>query len=96
MAAIILIPALACWVVLVWGSARKALLYVYLRIAVRSRAAHAFGMAFFALLLLATSLLTVFSYAAMSPFIGSEALPYLSAISVLEFFGLAILLKITL
>ena len=30
MAAIILIPALACWVVLVWGSARKALLYVYL------------------------------------------------------------------
>jgi len=30
MAAVILIPALACWVVLAWGSARKALLYVYL------------------------------------------------------------------
>jgi hypothetical protein len=30
MAAIILIPALACWAVLAWGSPRKALLYVYL------------------------------------------------------------------
>jgi O-antigen ligase len=30
MAAIILIPAVACWAVLAWGSARKALLYVYL------------------------------------------------------------------
>ena len=30
MAAIILIPALACWAVLASGSARKALLYVYL------------------------------------------------------------------
>ena len=30
MAAIILIPAVACWAVLAWGSARKALLYIYL------------------------------------------------------------------
>ena len=30
MAAIILIPAFACWAILAWGSARKALLYVYL------------------------------------------------------------------
>lgn len=73
-----------------------ALLYFYARIAVRSRAAHALGMMFFATLLLATSLLTVYSYSAMSPFFGSEALPYLSAISVLEFLGLAALLKITL
>jgi len=73
-----------------------ALLYFYARIAIRSRAAHSFGMMFFALLLLANSALTAYSYAAMSPFFGSEALPYLSVISVLEFFGLAILLKITL
>jgi hypothetical protein len=73
-----------------------ALLYFYARIAVRSRAAHSVGMVFFALLLLANSLLTVYSYSAMSPFFGSEALPYLSAISVLEFFGLAALLKVTL
>jgi hypothetical protein len=31
----------------------------------------------------------------MSPFFGSEALPYLSAVSVLEFLGLTVLLKIT-
>jgi uncharacterized membrane protein len=73
-----------------------ALLYFYLRIAIRSRAAHALGMAFFAVLLLSTSVLTVYSYSAMSPFFGSEALPYLSAISILEFIGLAALLKITL
>ena len=73
-----------------------ALLYFYARIAVRSRAAHSIGMMFFALLLLANSILTASSYAAMAPFFGSEALPYLSAMSVLEFFGLAILLRITL
>jgi uncharacterized membrane protein len=73
-----------------------ALLYFYARIAVKSRAAHSFGMMFFALLLLSNSVLTVYSYSAMSPYIGSEALPYLSTISVLEFFGLAALLKITI
>ena len=73
-----------------------ALLYFYVRIALRSRAAHSFGMSFFALLLLATSVLTVYSYSAMAPFIGNQALPFLSVISVLEFFGLAVLLKITL
>jgi len=46
--------------------------------------------------LLANSVLTVYSYSAMAPFFGSAALPYLSVISVLEFLGLAALLKITL
>ena len=73
-----------------------ALLYFYTRIAVWSKAAHSVGMMFFELLLLFNSVLTVYSYSAMSPFFGSEALPYLSAISVLEFFGLAALLKITI
>jgi len=73
-----------------------ALFYFYARIAVRSRAVHAYGMVFFALLLLATSILTVYSYFTMSPFFGPEALPYLSAISILEFVGLSGLLKITL
>jgi hypothetical protein len=72
------------------------LLYFYARIAFRSRAAHSFGMIFFALLLLANSILTVYSYSAMAPFFGTQALPYLSTISVLEFFGLAVLLRITL
>ena len=73
-----------------------ALLYFYVRIALSSRAAHSIGLAVFAILLLANSALTAFSYASMSPFFGSEALPYLSAISVLEFFALVVLLKITL
>ena len=73
-----------------------ALLYFYARIAIRSRAAHSVGLMFFALLLLANSALTVYSYATMAPFFGSEALPYLSTVSLLEFVGLAVLLKITL
>jgi len=72
------------------------LLYVFLGIAIRSRASHSVGLAFFALLLLANSLLTAYSYATMAPFFGSEALPYLSTVSVLEFVGLAVLLRITL
>lgn len=73
-----------------------ALLYFYVRIAIRSRATHSVGLTFFAVLLLAQSVLTVYSYATMAPFFGSEALPYLSTISVLEFVGLAVLVKITL
>jgi hypothetical protein len=73
-----------------------ALLYIYARIAMRSRASHSVGLMFFALLLLANSLLTAYSYATMAPFFGREALPFLSMMSVLEFVGLAILLKITL
>lgn len=72
------------------------LLYFYAKIAVRSHAAHSIGMAFFAVLLLATSVLTAYSYAAMSPFFGDAALPYLSAIAIVEFLGLAVLVRITL
>jgi hypothetical protein len=73
-----------------------ALLFIYAKIALRSRASHSVGLMFFAILLLANSLLTVYSYVAMAPFFGKEALPYLSMMSVLEFVGLAVLLKITL
>jgi hypothetical protein len=72
------------------------LLYFFARIAVRSRASHSIGLVFFALLLLANSALTAYSYATMAPFFGAEALPLLSTMSVLEFVGLAVLLKITL
>jgi hypothetical protein len=72
------------------------LLFIYTRIAIRSRASHSFGLVLFVLLLLANSALTVFAYSTMSPFFGSAALPYLSTISVLEFVGLVVLLKITL
>jgi hypothetical protein len=72
------------------------LLYVFARIAIRSRASHSIGLTFFALLLLANSALTAYSYATMAPFFGKDALPFLSTISVLEFVGLTALLKITL
>lgn len=72
------------------------LLFVFAGIAIRSRASHSIGLVFFALLLLANSVLTAYSYATMAPFFGREALPYLSTMSVLEFVGLAVLLKITL
>jgi hypothetical protein len=72
------------------------LLAVFAGIAIRSRASHSVGLVFFALLLLANSLLTAYSYATMAPFFGKEALPFLSTMSVLEFVGLAVLLKITL
>ena len=72
------------------------LLYVFAGIAIRRRAAHSVGLMFFALLLLANSLLTAYSYATMAPFFGREALPFLSTMSVLEFVGLAVFLKITL
>ena len=72
------------------------LLVIFAGIALWSRAAHSVGLVFFALLLLANSSLTAYSYATMAPFFGREALPYLSVVSVLEFVGLAVLLKITL
>ncbi len=72
------------------------LLFVFAGIAIRSRASHSIGLVFFALLLLANSVLTAYSYATMAPFFGKEALPFLSMMSVLEFVGLAVLLKITL
>ena len=72
------------------------LLYIFARIAVKSHASHSIGLTFFALLLLANSALTAYSYATMAPFFGEGALPFLSTMSVLEFVGLAVLLKITL
>lgn len=78
------------------GALLVVLLLVFAGIAIRSRASHSVGLTFFALLLLANSALTAYSYATMAPFFGREALPYLSTMSVLEFVGLAVLLKITL
>jgi hypothetical protein len=72
------------------------LIYVYARIAARSRAAYSFGFIIFAALLLLQNLLTAVAYATMSPVFGSEALPYLSAVGAAEFGGLLVLLRITL
>lgn len=88
------------WIAVVFSVLNSVLLVILLavfaRIAARTRASHSLGLVLFAVLLLANSLLTAFSYATMAPFFGEEALPYLSTMSVLEFVGLAALLKITL
>lgn len=72
------------------------LIYLYARIAVKTRATYSVGLAVFAGLLLMNNLLTVFAYAAMAPLFGQDALPFLSGIGALEFAGLLILLKLTL
>ncbi len=73
-----------------------ALIYLYAKIALKSRATYSFGLAFFAGLLLVHNLLTAFAYGTMSPLFGTEALPYLSAVGAAELAGLLVLLRITL
>ena len=72
------------------------LIYLYSRIAVKSKATYSVGLAVFAGLLLMHNLLTVFAYVAMAPLFGQDALPFLSGIGALEFGGLLVLLKLTL
>ena len=72
------------------------LIYLYTRIAIRTRASYSIGLMFFAGLLLLHNLLTALAYGTMSPLFGSEALPYLSAIGGAELAGLLVLLKLTL
>jgi hypothetical protein len=71
------------------------LLYLYARISWRSRALYPVGLVFFASLLLLQNLITAYSYVEMTPFFGESLLPYLLAISVLEFGGLIALTRVT-
>ena len=72
------------------------LIYLYGRIAVRTRAAYSFGLVIFGGLLLVHNLLTAVAYGTMSPLFGDDALPYLSAMGGAELAGLLVLLRITL
>jgi len=71
------------------------LLYVYLRLAVRSRAPLSIGLVIFAFVLMVQNILTVYAYFAMEPLFGAETLPILSATATLQFAGYAILLKLS-
>ena len=73
-----------------------ALIYIYGKISVRTRAAYSIGLTIFAGLLLVHNLLTAVAYGTMSPLFGTDALPYLSAMAGAEFAGLVVLLKITI
>lgn len=72
------------------------LIYLYSKIAARTKAAYSVGLAVFAGLLLLQNLLTVFAYVTMAPLFGEEALPFLSGIGALEFGGLLVLFRLTL
>ena len=72
------------------------LMYMYSKIAFRTKAAFSFGLLLFAGLLLLDNLLTIYAYVAMAPLFGVEALPLLSGMGALEFGGLVVLLKLTL
>ena len=72
------------------------LLYLYSRIAWRSKAVYAVGLMVFASLLLVQNLVTDYSYLMMTPFFGESVVPFLFTISLLEFGGLIALAKVTL
>jgi len=72
------------------------LMYLYGRIAWRTRAAFSVGLLVFSAFLFLHNSMTVYSYLSMEPFFGESVLPYLLATSALEFGGLAALLRITL
>jgi len=72
------------------------LMYIYGRIALRTKAAFSIGLLTFSSFLFVHNSMTVYSYLSMAPFFGDSVLPYLFATSALEFGGLAALLRITL
>lgn len=72
------------------------LIYLYAKIAVKTKASYSVGLVFFAGLLLLHNLLTALAYGTMSPLFGSEALPFLSAMGSAELAGLVVLLKMTI
>lgn len=73
-----------------------SLIYLYGRLALRSRAIYSVGLVIFSLLLLSHNLLTVFAYVTKAPIFGAEALPFLAAIAALELGGLLVLLRMTI
>ena len=73
-----------------------ALIYIYGRIAWRSRATFSVGLLMFGSLLLIHDAMTVFMYFTMSGYFADAILPYIFAATAVEFAGLSVLLRITL
>lgn len=72
-----------------------ALMYIYGRLAIRSKAVLSFGLVVFALILLTQNILTLFAYYTMEPLFGAETMPILSTSSALQFVAYVLLLKFT-
>ena len=73
-----------------------ALLYLYGRLAIRSRAVLSLGLVVFSLFLLTQNALTLFAFYTMQPLFGDEVMPILSAASALQFAAYVILLRFTI
>ncbi len=72
------------------------LILTYGRIYRDTRAQFSLGLMVFALILFAQNLLAVYSFATMSPFIGSPFLPYLLGINIVQVLGILVLFRTTL
>jgi hypothetical protein len=73
-----------------------ALIYIYGRIAIRSKAVLSVALTVFAVVLLTQNFLSLYAYYAMEPLFGAETVPILSTTSVLQFIAYTILLKFTI
>ncbi len=72
------------------------LILVYARIYRDTHAQFSLGLMIFSLILFAQNILSVYSFAMMSPFIGDPFLPYLLGINVAEILGILVLFRTTI
>jgi hypothetical protein len=72
-----------------------ALLAVYGRIYVKTRATFTIGLMVFAAMLMLHNGLAVYAYFAMAPLYSDQLLPYFAGIHIAELAGLIALLKVT-
>ena len=82
-----------------FGTERRrlvALMYLYARIAMKSKAVLSIGLIVFAVFLLAQNLLTLYAYVSMAPLFDPATLPFLSTIAGFESVALVILLRLTI
>ncbi len=72
------------------------LIVVYARIYRDTRAQFSLGLMIFAVILFAQNILSVYSFATMSPYIGDPFLPYLLGINIAQALGVLVLFRTTL
>jgi hypothetical protein len=72
-----------------------ALLAVYARIYIKTRATFTIGLAVFVSMLMLHNGIAVYGYFAMAPLYSNELLPYFAGIHIAELAGLIALLKVT-
>ena len=73
-----------------------ALLGVYARIYIKTRAAFTIGLAVFASMLMLHNGIAIYGYFAMAPLYSNELLLYFAGIHIAELVGLMALLKVTI